>query len=98
MEVLNPSYSKYASGRMCAICLEYCQRDTVSLQQCGHIFHRQCIDACVRNNFSACPLCRQPILIGKTCSATISEDVFYALLGPRYLQWWNITRCRPLTR
>ena len=97
MEVLNPCYAKYDSKRLCAICLEHCQRDTVCLKRCGHKFHSGCILGCLANNIVKCPLCREPIEVGEPCSTTISEDVFYALLGPGYLQRWNITECRPLT-
>lgn len=43
----------------CAICLEDPQQgDTVRVLQCGHSFHRECIDRWLNKENKACPVCK----------------------------------------
>ncbi|KAL0430716.1 UNVERIFIED_CONTAM: RING-H2 finger protein ATL8 [Sesamum radiatum] len=58
----------------CAICLaEYADGDEVRvLPQCGHRFHRQCVDTWLESH-SSCPSCRQ-ILVESRCQKCAAES------------------------
>ena len=46
----------------CSVCLEAFRKGEKvrSLPQCGHVFHRACVDRWLRMH-SACPMCRTPL-------------------------------------
>jgi E3 ubiquitin-protein ligase RNF167 len=46
----------------CSVCLEAFRKGEKvrTLPQCGHVFHRACVDRWLRMH-SACPLCRTPL-------------------------------------
>lgn len=44
----------------CSICLEKHNNNSVKLNNCGHIYHEDCIIKCIKLN-PLCPLCRQDV-------------------------------------
>ena len=62
-DIVNMSLNQYrypeSSDRgVCTICLDpLLGRETVVLDNCGHMFHKRCIKKCTKNS---CPNCRTP--------------------------------------
>ncbi|XP_021705147.1 uncharacterized protein LOC5576015 [Aedes aegypti] len=58
----NPSWSIDADGAICSICSAKLgtNGNIYSFLQCGHGFHRPCIDSWLENNNLSCPICRVP--------------------------------------
>ena len=51
----------YNEDNECPICLDtICQEDMIKLNNCKHIFHKNCIWEWQKNN-NSCPLCRKNI-------------------------------------
>ena len=95
--MLNPAYDGYRSHDMyCAICMEECFVGVTFLTACGHHFHRACLKKCERAGMWSCPICRSPDTKGVTCTPSLSEDVYYKLLGRRYLNWWHTIPSYPI--
>ncbi|XP_062554155.1 uncharacterized protein ZK652.6-like [Armigeres subalbatus] len=55
----NPSWSIDVDGAICSICKTKLgpNGSIYKFLQCGHGFHRQCIDSWLENNNSDCPVC-----------------------------------------
>jgi len=46
----------------CTICLEpFIQDETVNETNCGHTFHRQCMETLINNKIKNCPVCRRDL-------------------------------------
>ena len=51
---------------VCSICYEGLKlRDDIHISKCKHIFHYNCIEKAIDNNFKECPLCRSNIQTGE---------------------------------
>ncbi|KAK9749429.1 hypothetical protein RND81_02G124900 [Saponaria officinalis] len=61
----------------CAVCLyEVCDEEEIRwLDNCRHIFHRNCIDRWIELDHDTCPLCRTPFL---------RRDFVRRLFSPHY--------------
>lgn len=48
----------------CAVCLNILEPKQLmrDLKNCGHVFHKECIDAWIDKNNVTCPLCRADLL------------------------------------
>ena len=63
-----------SENRECAICIDHePMNDFISIVQCGHIFHKRCLNSWItkteenkrtgtKNALSVCPLCELPIV------------------------------------
>ena len=50
---------RHGSSATCSICLEVCRSKDIELTQCGHIFHKKCLETWRNTSESySCPLCR----------------------------------------
>ncbi|CAI2364859.1 unnamed protein product [Moneuplotes crassus] len=62
------SYFGKTEDRVCALCIDdFVQGDMLRrMQQCGHVFHAECIDEhivyCIKKDETTCPYCRAEIL------------------------------------
>ncbi|KAJ2091472.1 hypothetical protein IW138_001931 [Coemansia sp. RSA 986] len=47
----------------CSICLnEFCAGDSVRILDCGHYFHRDCVDSWLTKHSASCPLCKTDMI------------------------------------
>ena len=47
----------------CSICLEeFNKNDNKVVTSCNHVFHKHCLQECMKANLTNCPLCRENIL------------------------------------
>ncbi|KAJ2392665.1 hypothetical protein GGI23_005175 [Coemansia sp. RSA 2559] len=47
----------------CSICLnDFCAGDSVRILDCGHYFHRDCVDSWLTKHSASCPLCKTDMI------------------------------------
>jgi len=63
----------------CCICLEELNSMPLRILQCGHKFHRECVDIWLEK-YNTCPYCRE-------CNGFI--DCYWLWLKPYGLSWFN---------
>ena len=64
---------------MCSICLDslFSVNTDVSVTQCGHLFHKSCLNGSMQNN-DDCPICREPITsIVRRIYPTVFDGLVY---------------------
>lgn len=44
----------------CPICLEILDAFNIDTLDCGHRYHKECVQAAVKNKIKVCPMCRKP--------------------------------------
>ena len=65
----------------CSICLEELDSMPLRILQCGHKFHRECVDIWL-NRYYTCPYCRE-------YEKNIDLDCYWLWLKPYGLSWFN---------
>lgn len=55
----------HEAADLCTVCLEELNDTCLATIACGHAFHIDCIEALVRSQTTACPVCRRPNVITK---------------------------------
>ena len=49
----------------CPICLNPLTAGAVLRTECGHLFHKKCLDQLEENGFDICPICRASLVVAK---------------------------------
>ena len=64
----------------CAICLNVITRDKLTIEQCSHVFHSECLVKWKKYNEN-CPMCRTDLDVGPDlfCMQDMPDDEFEKL-------------------
>jgi hypothetical protein len=69
----------------CSICIDPCNKQAITLQSCGHRFHKPCLHSWFRRNQLSCPNCRGDVTYEDFCKPfprdldPLMTDVHYSL-------------------
>jgi hypothetical protein len=70
-------------GEICSVCIcEFEDGDELRTLQCGHVYHKECIDQWLSTLSTQCPMCKQDVRSGRRLSCTAQElEAATAALG-----------------